>query len=134
MAVALDGGLIAPFVADADQKSLGAIARATKDLIGRARNGGLKPEEYQGGTFTISNLGMFDVGEFIAVINPPQAAILAVASIKEVPVVKDGVFAVGQRMNLTLSADHRVTDGAEAARYLAEVKRQLEQPMLLLLG
>ena len=134
VAVALDGGLIAPFVADADQKSLGAIARATKDLIGRARNGGLKPEEYQGGTFTISNLGMFDVGEFIAVINPPQAAILAVASIKEVPVVKDGVFAVGQRMNLTLSADHRVTDGAEAARYLAEVRRQLEQPMLLLLG
>ena len=134
VAVALDGGLIAPFVADADQKSLGAIARATKDLIGRARNGGLKPEEYQGGTFTISNLGMFDVGEFIAVINPPQAAILAVASIKEVPVVKDGIFAVGQRMNLTLSADHRVTDGAEAARYLAEVRRQLEQPMLLLLG
>ena len=134
VAVALDGGLIAPFVVDADQKSLGAIARATKDLIGRARNGGLKPEEYQGGTFTISNLGMFDVGEFIAVINPPQAAILAVASIKEVPVVKDGVFAVGQRMNLTLSADHRVTDGAEAARYLAEVRRQLEQPMLLLLG
>jgi hypothetical protein len=115
--------LIAPFIPDADEKSLGTIARLAKDLIGRARSGGLKPEEFQGGTFTVSNLGMFDVEEFIAVINPPQAAILAVGSIKQVPVVVDGAIVVGQRMNLTLSADHRVTDGAEVARYLQAVKR-----------
>jgi len=131
IAVAIEGGLIAPFIPDADEKSLGTIARLAKDLIGRARSGGLKPEEFQGGTFTVSNLGMFDVEEFIAVINPPQAAILAVGSIKQVPVVVDGAIAVGQRMNLTLSADHRVTDGAEVARYLQAVKRLLEQPMLL---
>jgi pyruvate dehydrogenase E2 component (dihydrolipoamide acetyltransferase) len=134
IAVAIEGGLIAPFVPDADQKSLGAIARLAKDLIGRARNGGLTPEEYQGGTFTVSNLGMYDVEEFIGVINPPQAAILAVGSIKEVPVVKDGKVVPGRRMNITLSADHRVTDGAEVARYLQAVKRYLENPMLLALS
>jgi pyruvate dehydrogenase E2 component (dihydrolipoamide acetyltransferase) len=134
IAVAIEGGLIAPFVPDADQKSLGAIARLAKDLIGRARNGGLTPEEYQGGTFTVSNLGMFDVEEFIAVINPPQAAILAIGSIKETPVVVDGEVAVGRRMNVTLSADHRVSDGAEAARFLQAVKRYLENPMLLALS
>jgi len=131
IAVAIDGGLIAPFVPDADQKSLGAISRLAKDLIGRARNGGLKPEEFQGGTFTVSNLGMYDVGEFIAIINPPQAAILAVASIKELPVVADGAVTIGRRMNVTLSADHRVTDGAEVARFLQAVTRLLENPMLL---
>ena len=88
----------------------------TKDLVGRARNGGLTPDEYQGGTFTISNLGMFDVEEFIAIINPPQAAILAIGSITDVPVVEDGEIVPGKRMNITLSADHRVTDGAEVAR------------------
>jgi pyruvate dehydrogenase E2 component (dihydrolipoamide acetyltransferase) len=134
IAVALDGGLIAPFVPDADQKSLGAIARMAKDLIGRAKNGGLKPEEYQGGTFTISNLGMLDVDEFIAVINPPQAAILAVGSIKEVPVVEGGELKVGRRMKLTVSADHRAVDGAEVARFLQVVRRYLENPMLLALS
>jgi pyruvate dehydrogenase E2 component (dihydrolipoamide acetyltransferase) len=134
IAVALPEGLIAPFVPDADQKSLGAIARMAKDLVGRARSGGLKPEEYQGGTFTVSNLGMFEVDEFISIINPPQAAILAVGSIRQAPVVKDGEIAVGNRMKMTLSADHRVTDGAEVARFLAEVKRFLEHPMLLALG
>lgn len=134
IAVAIEGGLIAPFIPDADQKSLGAIARLAKDLAGRARSGGLTPEEYQGGTFTISNLGMFDVEEFIAVINPPQAAILAVGSIKQVPVVVDGEIVAGQRMNITLSADHRITDGAEVARYLQEVKRYLQNPMLLALS
>jgi pyruvate dehydrogenase E2 component (dihydrolipoamide acetyltransferase) len=131
IAVAIENGLIAPFIPDADQKSLGAIARMAKDLAGRARAGGLKPEEYQGGTFTISNLGMFDVEEFIAVINPPQAAILAVGSIREQPVVTDGEITVGQRMKITLAADHRVTDGAEVARFLASVKRYLQNPMLL---
>jgi len=131
VAVAIEGGLIAPFVPDADQKGLIAIARMTKDLVGRARNGGLTPDEYQGGTFTISNLGMFDVEEFIAIINPPQAAILAIGSIKDVPVVENGEMVPGKRMNLTLSADHRVTDGAEVARYLQAVKRYLENPLTI---
>ncbi len=131
LAVAIEGGLIAPFIPDADQKSLGTIARMSKDLAGRARNGGLLPEEYQGGTFTISNLGMFDVDEFIAIINPPQAAILAVGSIREQPVVVDGELAVGHRMKLSLSADHRITDGAEVARFLGVVKKFLQNPVLL---
>ena len=134
VAVAIQDGLIAPFVPDADQKGLLTIARMTKDLIHRARDGGLTPDEYQGGTFTVSNLGMFDVEEFIAVINPPQAAILAVASIKDVPVVRDGAIVLGKRMNLTLSADHRVTDGAEVARYLQVVKRYLENPLTIAFG
>ncbi len=116
VAVAIEDGLIAPFVPDADQKGLLTIARMTKDLIGRARKGGLTLDEFQGGTFTISNLGMFDVEEFIAIINPPQAAILAIGSIKDVPVVQDGEIVPGKRMNITLSADHRITDGAEVAR------------------
>ncbi|MGN6032897.1 MAG: dihydrolipoamide acetyltransferase family protein [Thermomicrobiales bacterium] len=131
IAISLDGGLIAPFVPAADQKSLGTIARMTKDLGARARNGGLTPEEYQGGTFTISNLGMFDVEEFIAVINPPQAAILAVGSIQQVPVVRDGEIAVGNVMKLTLSADHRALDGAEVATFLGTVKKYLQNPVLL---
>jgi len=134
IAVAIEGGLIAPFVPDADQKSLGSIARLAKDLIGRARTGGLQPHEYQGGTFTVSNLGMYQVDEFIAVINPPQAAILAVGSIADVPMVKDGEIVPGKRMKLTLSADHRITDGAEVARCLQAIRRYLEQPMLLAIG
>ncbi len=131
IAIALDGGLIAPFVPAADGKSLGAIAALTKDLGRRAREGGLTPEEYQGGTFTISNLGMFDVDEFIAVINPPQAAILAVGSTAEVPVVKDGKIKVGNVMKITISADHRALDGAQVATFLQSVKKYLENPMLL---
>jgi pyruvate dehydrogenase E2 component (dihydrolipoamide acetyltransferase) len=131
VAVAIENGLIAPFVPDADQKGLLTIARMTKDLIGRARNGGLLPDEYQGGTFTISNLGMYDVEEFIAIINPPQAAILAIGSIKDVPVVENGEIVPGKRMNITLSADHRVTDGAEVARFLQVVKRYLEHPLTI---
>jgi len=131
VAVAIEGGLIAPFVPDADQKGLITIARMTKDLVGRARNGGLTPDEYQGGTFTVSNLGMFDVGEFIAIINPPQAAILAIGSIHDVPVVENGEIVPGKRMSITLSADHRVTDGAEVARYLQAVKRYLENPLTI---
>jgi pyruvate dehydrogenase E2 component (dihydrolipoamide acetyltransferase) len=134
MAVAVDGGLIAPFVPRADQKSLGAISRLARDLGRRAREGGLRPEEYQGGTFTISNLGMFDVDEFIAVINPPQAAILAVASVRETPVVRDGEIVVGNTMQITLAADHRALDGAEVAHFLQSVKRYLEHPMLLALS
>lgn len=131
MAVAVEGGLIAPFVPAADQKSLGTISHMTKDLGRRAREGGLKLEEYQGGTFTISNLGMFDVDEFIAVINPPQAAILAVASVIETPVVRNGKIVPGKQVKLTLAADHRALDGAEVAQFLQSVKRYLENPMLL---
>jgi len=134
IAVALDGGLIAPFIPNADEKSLGAISRLTKDLANRARHGGLKPEEYQGGTFTVSNLGMFDVDQFIAVINPPQAAILSVGSIQEQPVVQEGEIAVGHRMKVAVAADHRVTDGAEVARFLGAIKRYLQNPMLLALS
>jgi len=133
IAVAIENGLIAPFLPDADKLSLGTIARMTKDLAGRARNGGLLPEEYQGGTFTISNLGMFDVSEFVAIINPPQAAILAIGSISEVPVVRDGELAVAHKMKITLSVDHRISDGAEAARFLQAVKGYLEKPLRLVL-
>jgi pyruvate dehydrogenase E2 component (dihydrolipoamide acetyltransferase) len=131
IAIAIDGGLIAPFVPAADGKSLGAIARMTKHLGKRAREGGLKPEEYQGGTFTISNLGMFDVDEFIAVINPPQAAILAVGSVHETGVVKNGKVTVGNVMKVTLSADHRALDGATVATFLQALKGYLENPVLL---
>lgn len=131
IAIAIDGGLIAPFIPAADKMSLGSIGKMARDLGKRAREGGLTPEEYQGGTFTISNLGMFDVDEFIAVINPPQAAILAVGSVAEVPVVKDGEIAVGNVMKITLSADHRALDGAEVATFLQSVKKYLENPMLL---
>jgi pyruvate dehydrogenase E2 component (dihydrolipoamide acetyltransferase) len=131
IAIAIDGGLIAPFIPSADQKSLGTIGSMARDLGKRAREGGLTPSEYQGGTFTISNLGMFDVDEFIAVINPPQVAILAVGSVVEMPVVRDGEIAVGNLMKLTLSADHRALDGAEVATFLQSVKKYLENPMLL---
>lgn len=131
IAIAIDGGLIAPFIPGADQKSLGSIGAMARDLGKRAREGGLTPNEYQGGTFTISNLGMFDVDEFIAVINPPQVAILAVGSTVETPVVKDGEIVVGNLMKLTLSADHRALDGAEAAQFMQSVRKYLENPMLL---
>ena len=134
IAIALNGGLIAPFIPAADQKSLGTISKMAKDLGKRAREGGLKMEESQGGTFTITNLGMFDVSEFIAVINPPQVAILAVGSVAEVPVVKDGEITIGHRMSITLAADHRALDGAEVATFLQSVRKYLENPMLLAVG
>ncbi|HEX3723198.1 MAG TPA: dihydrolipoamide acetyltransferase family protein [Nitrolancea sp.] len=133
-AIALEGGLISPFVPDADHKPLGAIAAMMKDLAKRAREGGLTPEEYQGGTFTISNLGMYGVESFQAVINPPQAAILAVGTVKKEPVFRDGQFKPVDTMLVNVAADHRVTDGAEVARFLVEVKRLLEAPMLLLVS
>ena len=136
VAVAIDGGLISPFVPAADTKSLGEISRSVKDLAGRARKGGLKPDEFQGGTFTISNIGMFGVEDFIAIINPPQCAILAIGAAKAEAVWDDESesFVRRQVMKVTLSADHRLTDGAEVARFLQELKRQLENPMLLLVG
>ena len=133
VAVALDQGLITIVVQDADRKPLAQIAREAKDIVSRARNGKSRVEELQGSTFTVSNLGMFDVEHFIAIINPPEAAILAVGSVMDVPVVKDGQLAVGTRMKATISADHRVTDGAEAARFMQMVKKYLEEPLRLLM-
>lgn len=134
VAVAREAGLVTAIVRNADQKSLAQIAREAREVITRAREGRVRAEDMVGGTFTISNLGMFGVDEFIAIINPPQAAILAVGAVQRVPVVDaQGQLAVGTRMKITLSADHRVTDGAEAARFLQELRGALEQPMRLLL-
>jgi pyruvate dehydrogenase E2 component (dihydrolipoamide acetyltransferase) len=133
MAVALDEGLITPVIRDCDRKSLGEIAREAKELTERARARRLKPEDYTGGTFSVSNLGMFDVEAFGAIINPPEAAILAVGTIKQQPVVMDGQLSIGHRMKITLSGDHRAIDGATAAQFLQVVKRLLEQPLTLML-
>jgi len=132
IAVALEQGLITVVVADADRKPLAQIAREAKDIVNRAKNGKARSEEMQGSTFTVSNLGMFDVDEFVAIINPPEAAILAVGSVRDVPVVKNGQIVPGKTMKVTISADHRVTDGAEAAKFLQEVKKNLEEPLRLL--
>lgn len=132
VAVALPEGLIVPVVRDADRKSLSQISDEIRTLAERARAGQLKPEEYSGGTFTVSNLGMFDVEDFIGVINPPEVALLAVGAVREEPVVKGGQVAVGLRMRVTLSADHRIIDGAVAAQFLQAVKRYLQEPLLLM--
>lgn len=124
-------GLIVPVIRHADRKGLVAIAREARDLAERARTGRLRPEELEGGTFTVSNLGMFEVEAFAAIINPPQAAILAVGTALARAVVDGGQVRAAHVMKATLSADHRVTDGAEAARYLAELRRLLETPLLL---
>jgi pyruvate dehydrogenase E2 component (dihydrolipoamide acetyltransferase) len=131
MAVALEAGLITPVIRDAANKTLSAISAASKDLAKRAREGGLKPEEYQGGTFTVSNMGMFGVESFTAIINPPQAAIVGVSSIMQRAIFKDEEVVPVSLMKLTLSADHRIANGAEGAQYMAEVKRLLEHPMTL---
>jgi pyruvate dehydrogenase E2 component (dihydrolipoamide acetyltransferase) len=134
VAVAIPDGLITPIIRKADQKGLATISREMKDLAGRARSGKLKPEEFQGGGFSISNMGMFGVSEFSAIINPPQAAILAVAAGRKRPVVnKDGELAVATVMTCTLSVDHRVVDGALGANWLRTFKRVVEDPLSLLL-
>jgi len=131
VAVAMPDGLIVPVVRDADRKSVVEIAHEVKELAGRARDRKLRPEEFTGGTFTISNLGMYDVTEFTAIINPPESAILAVGTVQQLPVVDQGAIRVGHRMRVTMSSDHRVIDGALAAQFLAEVKRLLETPVSL---
>jgi pyruvate dehydrogenase E2 component (dihydrolipoamide acetyltransferase) len=131
IAVALDEGLVTPVIPDCDKKPLSQIAQEAKELVQRARTGRLRPEDFTPGTFTISNLGMFDVEEFVAIINPPEAAILAVGSVTVRPVVVDGEVKVADRMKVTLSADHRVLDGAVAARFLQRFKLFLEQPLHL---
>jgi pyruvate dehydrogenase E2 component (dihydrolipoamide acetyltransferase) len=133
VAVALDDGLITPIVKAADRKGLAAIASETKDLVARARAGKLKLEEFQGGTFSISNLGMYGVREFAAVINPPHGGILAVGAGEQRPVVKNGVLAVATVISCTLSCDHRAVDGAVGAQFLAAFKRLVEDPLTMLL-
>ncbi len=133
IAVALEEGLITVVLRDADKKPLAQIARESKELVERARSGKVRPEDIEGSVFTVSNLGMYEVEHFIAIINPPEAAIMAVGSVREVPVVKNGQLTVGQRMKVTVSADHRVTDGAEVARFLQAFRRYLENPLLLLI-
>jgi pyruvate dehydrogenase E2 component (dihydrolipoamide acetyltransferase) len=132
-AVAVEGGLLTVVVRDTDRKSVPAISAELRQLVARARAGHVRPDDIEGSTFTVSNLGMYDVDEFIAIINPPEAAILAVGAAREVPVVEAGRVVPGWRMTVTLSADHRVTDGAEAARWLQHLRTYLEHPVRLLL-
>jgi len=132
IAVALDQGLITPVLRDCDAKPLARIAVESRDLAERARGGKLRAQEISGATFSISNLGMYDVEEFSAIINPPEGAILAVGSVLQKPVVEDGELRVGRRMRMTISCDHRVMDGAMGARFLQDVKRLLEEPLRLL--
>jgi pyruvate dehydrogenase E2 component (dihydrolipoamide acetyltransferase) len=132
-AVAVEGGLLTVVQKHTDTSTLSTVAAENKAMIARAREGRVKPEDVEGATFTVSNLGAFDVDHFIAIINPPDAAILAVGSARQVPVVVDGELAVGMRMKVTISADHRVTDGVEAAQFLQAVKALLENPLSLLL-
>ena len=131
IAIAQEAGLIVPAVMDCGGKSLREVSAASKDVISRANGGTLSAEEYTGGTFSISNMGMFDITSFVAIILPPQSAMLAVGSVTERPVVCDGKVTVASMMNATLSADHRVSDGAEGARFILEIKRLLENPLSL---
>jgi pyruvate dehydrogenase E2 component (dihydrolipoamide acetyltransferase) len=133
VAVSIPDGLITPIIRKADTKGLAAIAREGKSLFERAKLGKLKPEEFQGGSFSISNMGMYGVRDFAAIINPPQAAILAVAAGEKRPVVRAGELAVATVMTCTISVDHRVIDGALAAEWLAEFKKLVEDPLGLLL-
>ena len=132
IAIAGEQGLILPAIMDSGTMSLAEVARASKDLIERATKGTLHPREYTGGTFAVSNLGMFDVTSFIAIIQPPQSAVLAVGTVTPRPVVAGGEIKVASMMTATISGDHRVTDGAEAAQFLVAVKKMLEDPMSLL--
>jgi pyruvate dehydrogenase E2 component (dihydrolipoamide acetyltransferase) len=131
MAVAIEDGLITPVIRNTDLKSLREIAAEARDLAGRARERKLAPDEYTGGTFSVSNLGMLDIHEFTAVINPPEAGILAVGRMAEQPVVHQGVVTVRRRMRLTMSCDHRVIDGATGARFLQTLKGMLENPLAM---
>jgi pyruvate dehydrogenase E2 component (dihydrolipoamide acetyltransferase) len=133
IAVSVENGLLNVVSQDADQTPLTVMAKTHAELIDRARSGKVKPEDVEGETIAVSNLGAYEVDSFTAIINPPAAAILAVGSAAQVPVVVDGALAVGWRMKATLSADHRVTDGAEAAQMLQKVKQILEDPLRLLM-
>ena len=128
MAVALDEGLVVPVIRNADRLSLTELAAQSRQLADKAQNKKLFPLDYEGGTFTVSNLGMLGVDSFTAIINPPQAAILAVGRVAPRVIVEEGMFAIKSMMTATLSADHRIVDGAMAARFLQNVKKLLENP------
>jgi pyruvate dehydrogenase E2 component (dihydrolipoamide acetyltransferase) len=132
VAIAIEDGLVTPVVKNAESKSLLQISREVKDFAVRAKERKLRPDEFDGGTITISNLGAWGIESFDAIVNPPQAAILSVGAVIEKPVVKNGQIVVGQRINLGLSCDHRVVDGAIAAAFLSEVKKLIESPALML--
>jgi pyruvate dehydrogenase E2 component (dihydrolipoamide acetyltransferase) len=132
IAVAVDEGLLVPVLRNADEKSLGAISAQVKDFAGKAKAKKLQPSDWEGSTFTISNLGMFGVEEFTAIINPPDACILAIGGIQQVPVIKSGSVVPGNVMKVTLSCDHRVVDGATGAAFLQTVKSLLEDPIRLM--
>lgn len=132
VAVSIEGGLITPIIRHADFKNLGEISVEVKALAARAKEGKLEPQEYKGGSFTISNMGMYGVSDFVAIINPPQAAILAVSGLQNVPVVRNGQVVPGSEMMLTLSGDHRVIDGVVGAQFLGTVQKFLENPAGLL--
>lgn len=133
IAVAIDDGLVTPVIRNTDIKGLAQISAETRDLAKRARDKKLEPKDWEGSTFTISNLGMYGIEEFTAIINPPNAAILAVGAIRDVPVVENGQVVPGKRMKVTLSSDHRVVDGATCAEFLNSVRKYLENPATMLL-
>lgn len=133
VAVAIDGGLITPIVKNADQKTIPAISAEVKDLVKKAKEGKLQPEEFQGGSFSISNLGMFGIDNFSAIVNPPQSCILAVGSGVKKPIVEHDQIIIGNVMNVTLSSDHRSVDGAVGAEFLKALRRYIENPILMLI-
>ena len=133
MAVAVEDGLITPVIFDADRLQLWEISARARELAGRARERKLTPEEYTGATFTVSNLGMFGIDQFTAIINPPEAGILAVGGVEEKPVVVDGHVEVRQRMRVTMSCDHRAIDGATGAKFIQTLRRFIENPLALVL-
>jgi pyruvate dehydrogenase E2 component (dihydrolipoamide acetyltransferase) len=131
IAVAIEGGLLTVVCRNTDQKTVRQIAGEVKTMVSRAREGKVRPDDIEGSTFSVSNMGMYDIEVFSAIINPPEAAILAVGSVKDVPIVKDGQLAVGTRMKATISVDHRVSDGVEAARFMQALAEPLENPLNL---
>jgi pyruvate dehydrogenase E2 component (dihydrolipoamide acetyltransferase) len=133
VAVALPEGLITPVIRSAETKSVRQIATEVRELAGRAKDGKLLPEEYTGGSFSVSNLGMFEIDHFTAILNPPEAGILAVGSVQQVPVVENGALTVGWRMKVTMTCDHRVIDGALGARFLAALRGYVELPAMMVL-
>ncbi|HET7790432.1 MAG TPA: dihydrolipoamide acetyltransferase family protein, partial [Gemmatimonadales bacterium] len=133
VAVAVEDGLITPVIRNADLKSLAAIGAESRDLAQKARNRRLQPSEYTGSTFSVSNLGMFDIDQFTAVINPPEAGIIAVGSVAAKPVVTDGRLEARRRVRITMSCDHRVIDGATGAAFLGTLKQMLENPLAMVL-
>jgi pyruvate dehydrogenase E2 component (dihydrolipoamide acetyltransferase) len=131
MAVAIEDGLITPVIFDADTKGLSAISAEAKALAQKARERKLKPDEYTGSTFSISNLGMFGIDQFTAIINPPEAGILAIGGVEDKPVVVNGELEIRKRLRVTMSCDHRVIDGATGAKFLQTLRRLIENPLML---